>query len=355
MLVKNIKCNNFKNIEFLEFSPCEEMNVIYGENAQGKTNLIEAIWLFTGAKSFRQSKENTFLKNGAQKGKNELTFLSKGIENSAKIEFLEKKTAFLNEKQLSAPSKLAGNFNAVVFSPADLSLVCDGPKVRRNFLDLAIGQIYPIYINILRNYIKAVTQRNQIIKDYKYDSSLSVMLDVFEEEISSMGKKIIEYRKNYLETLKKYIPVIYNGLSCGKENIEIEYVCSCEAEDLKQKLLLSRKEDMYSAVTSVGPHRDDIEIKINGLNVRGYGSQGQKRSVALSIKLAQAETIKEITGENPVCLLDDVMSELDPARQNYILNHIKGRQSFLTCCDPSNFKNLEVGKIIEIKNGKIEG
>ena len=353
MLVNRLKCVNFRNIENTEFSPCDEMNVIYGENAQGKTNLIEAIWLFTGAKSFRSSKDSSFIMNGAQKGCCELDFFARGIEYNAKIEYSEKRTAFLNDKALQSTARLAGNFNAIVFSPADLSLVSDGPSVRRNFIDLCIGQLYPAYINILRDYSRAVTQRNQIIKEYKYDSTLSVMLDVFEEEIARNGKKIIEQRRKYLEMLKKYIPEIYYGISSGKEAVGAEYMCLCEGDELLKRLNECRKEDMYSAVTSVGPHRDDILLTVNKMNARGYGSQGQKRSIALSIKLAQAEVIKDVVGESPVCLLDDVMSELDPNRQNYILNHIRGWQSFLTCCDPSNCAGLKDGAIFKVEKGRI--
>lgn len=354
MLVEKIKCVNFRNLEDVEASPCDGMNVIYGENAQGKTNLIESIWLFTGAKSFRAVKDTSFLMQGKKKGFCNLDFTALGTQYCAKMEFDEKRTAYLNDKALSSPSKLAGQFNAIVFSPSDLSLVADGPSVRRHFIDLAIGQLYPAYINILRDYTRAVTQRNQIIKDYKYDGSLGVMLDVFEDEIALNGKKMIKHRRKYLERLKMFIPDIYSGLSSGREKVEAEYLCSCEGENLAERLREIRKEDMFSGVTSIGPHRDDIELKVNNLAARGYGSQGQKRSIALSIKLAQAEVIRDVVGESPVCLLDDVMSELDPGRQNYILNHIRGWQSFLTCCDPSNCAGLKDGMIFKVENGSIK-
>lgn len=355
MRVDKLHCRRFRNIVEAQLLPCDGMNVICGENAQGKTNLIEAIWLFTGAKSFRTAKENTFLMLGEQKGQNELTFYSGGVENNASMEFSEKRQAFLNEKQLSNSSKLAGCFTAIVFSPSDLSLVEDGPGVRRRFLDLAIGQLYPNYIDILRKYSRAVVQRNQIIKDFRYDGSLAVMLDVFEAEIVQNGKKIIEYRKRYLEMLKRFVPDIYFGLSTGREQIGADYLCSCEEKELEEGLKGSRREDMYTGVTSVGPHRDDIQFEINGISARIYGSQGQKRSVALALKLTQAEVLKNVAGEYPVCLLDDVMSELDPARQNYVLNHIRGWQSFLTCCDPTDISGLKDGKSFTVRNGGIYG
>lgn len=353
MRVVNLSLSNFRNIEKIQITPCEEMNIICGENAQGKTNLLESVWLFTGAKSFRSSKDSAFVKFGCQKAVCDISFFSKGIENTSTLEVAEHRTAFLNQKKLKTASELAGNFNAIVFSPNDLSLIKDGPSARRKFLDIAIGQLYPSYINILKNYVRAVTQRNKIIKDYKYDSSLSIMLDIFESEIALNGQKIVNLRKKYIEKIGEFLPDVYNGLSNGKEILTTEYICCCKQENLSEKLKLSRKEDMLSGVTSVGPHRDDIDFKINNISVRNFGSQGQKRSVALAVKLSEAEVINKICGEYPVFLLDDVMSELDPERQNYILNHIKGLQSFLTCCDPSNIKNLKGGKVFIIKNGSV--
>ncbi len=353
MKVNSLVLQNYRNIEALNISPCENMNVICGENAQGKTNIIESIWLFTGAKSFRGSKESEFIKFGTEKASCELLFKAEGIEKQAKIEIKEKKVAFLNQNKLKNASLLAGKFNAIVFSPADLSLVKEGPSVRRRFLDIAIGQLYPSYINVLRNYTRAVVQRNKIIKDYRYDSTLSVMLDVFEEEIAQNGIKIIKARRKYIDLINEFLPNVYDGISNGKEVINASYISSCNEEELQEKLKIKRKEDMFSGVTCVGPHRDDIEFKINNISARSFASQGQMRSVALALKLAEAEVINKKTNEYPVILLDDVMSELDSERQNFILNHIEGMQSFLSCCDEKSIKNLISGKKFTIKNGRV--
>ena len=352
MIVKKLECSCFRNIEKEILLPCDKMNVICGENAQGKTNFLEAIWLFTGAKSFRGSKDNEFVKFGAEKTKISMDFVSEGIEKDALIEIKEKRIATLNGNKLKSAHSLAGNFNAIIFSPIDLKIVGEGPSHRRKFLDTAIGQLYPSYIEILKKYTRAVTQRNKIIKDLKFDSTLSIMLDVFEKEISQNGEKIISFRKKYVNELNNYLGDIYSGISSGKEILNMEYLSTAE-ENLSEKLLISRKEDMYSGVTTVGPHRDDLEFKINSVNSRSFASQGQKRSIALSLKLAEAEVIRKNVGESPCFLLDDVMSELDPDRQNFILNHIEGMQAFITCCDPSNIKNLKEGKIFNIKDGRV--
>ena len=353
MRIKSLKIENFRNIKDIQIFPSDEMNVIYGENAQGKTNIIEAIWLFTGAKSFRGAKDEELKRFSCEKARLKIEFEAEKIEKSAQIEINDKRIACLNEKPLKSVSHLAGKFNAIIFSPTDLRLLSDGPKVRRKFLDMAICQLYPTYIEILRGYTKAVTQRNKILKDFKNNSSVLPLLDVFENEIALSGEKIIKYRLRYIEILKEFIPEIYKGISNGQENLEIEYISSNKSENLLTDLKNSRKEDMFTYKTSVGPHRDDLEFKINGISAKNFGSQGQKRSVALSLKLAEAEILKKTTGEYPICLLDDIMSELDPKRQNFILNHIKEMQTFLSCCDPETLKNLKEGKRFQIKSGEV--
>ena len=353
MRIKSLKIENFRNIKDIQIFPSDEMNVIYGENAQGKTNIIEAIWLFTGAKSFRGAKDEELKRFSCEKARLKIEFEAEKIEKSAQIEINDKRIACLNEKPLKSVSHLAGKFNAIIFSPTDLRLLSDGPKVRRKFLDMAICQLYPTYIEILRGYTKAVTQRNKILKDFKNNSSVLPLLDVFENEIALSGEKIIKYRLRYIEILKEFIPEIYKGISNGRENLEIEYISSNKSENLLTDLKNSRKEDMFTYKTSVGPHRDDLEFKINGISAKNFGSQGQKRSVALSLKLAEAEILKKTTGEYPICLLDDIMSELDPKRQNFILNHIKEMQTFLSCCDPETLKNLKEGKRFQIKSGEV--
>lgn len=353
MLVKKLTLNNFRNLEPTVFIPEKEMNVICGENAQGKTNLIEAIWLFTGAKSFRGNKDNELPRFESEKAKLTLIFESEGVEKTASITIDTRRHAVLNGKNLPSAAALVGKFCAIVFSPDDIGLVTDGPSKRRRFMDIAISQIYPSYLGYLRNYTRAVTQRNVILKDIRKGLKSEAFLDVFEQEIVSNGKEIIKYRLDYVDLIKEKVSEIYRGISAEKEELDIEYVMTSEAENLREELIKARQTDIYSATTSVGPHRDDLAFKINGVSVRNFASQGQRRSVALSLKLSEAEILKKITGEFPVALLDDVMSELDPVRQNYILNHIKGWQVFITCCDPSNTENLDKGKVFSMKEGRL--
>ena len=353
MKVTKFFCGDFRNFETFEWKPGPGMNVICGANAQGKTNLLEGIWLFTGAKSFRGAKDSELIKFGAPKAKLALHFISKGIENTAEIQIENRRIANFNEKNLPSTAALAGHFCAIVFSPADLSLVKDGPAVRRKFMDLAIGQLYPKYIVLLRDYMRAVTQRNSILRDLKYHSELAGLLDVFEQELALKGAELIGYRQRYLQRISESLPGIYHGLSGQKETLQVNYSCSCEADELASKLKQLRRDDMFLGSTSIGPHRDDILFLLDGISARSFGSQGQKRSIVLALKLAEADVLKQETGELPVALLDDVMSELDPDRQDFILNHIRSWQVFLTCCDPSNVSRLAEGNIFWMKNGQI--
>ncbi len=355
MIVKNLYSSGFRNFNEIEFLPSENMNVIYGDNAQGKTNLLEAIWLFCGAKSFRGAKDSELLGFNLKKAVNSCDFIFGETEKNAKIIIEEKRKAELNGKMLSSASKLAGNFYAIVFSPIDLNLVNDGPKVRRRFLDTAIGQIYPLYNEKIKNYIKAVTQRNTILRDLKFHGDIEFLLDDFEKSLAILIKDVVKYRYRYVEILKEILPEIYGGLSSEREFLNIEYsseiLKDTEIDEISEILKKSRKEDILTGNTSVGPHRDDLSLILNGSEVKSFGSQGQRRSVCLALKLSEAKVLKRITGEYPIALLDDVMSELDKSRQDFILNHIKDWQVFITCCDPSNIKGLQNGKIFEMKGG----
>ncbi len=355
MIINKISVKNFRNIETAEFSPHESMNIIFGQNAQGKTSIIEAIWIFTGMKSFRGAKTEELIKIGENAAEIKIDFIEGGRKQTAKIKYGEKTEVYLNEVKKKSASELIGNLTAVIFSPADLELVTAGPAVRRKFIDSAVCQIYPGYSDVLKNYIKALKQRNQILKDLRFHPELEDLIEVYECELANFGSKIIKYRKRYLELGCESITKIYEGLSGGRESLRAQYVPTAgeTAEEFLELLRKSRYEDSQTLATSVGPHRDNIEILINGLPARNYGSQGQKRSAALTLKLAEAEILKTKAGKQPVALLDDVMSELDTSRQDYILNHIKGWQVFITCCDPSNIKNLPADLIFEVSGGKL--
>ena len=351
MIINDISFFNFRNILDKKIFFDKKMNVLCGENAQGKTNILEAIWLFTGFKSFRGSKDAEFIKKEKDNAKTEISFTNNSDIQTAKIIFNNKKSVFLNNKKINSAALLNEKIKAVVFSPSDVNLVTDFPEKRRRSLDIAIGQIYPKYIEISKNYARAITQRNLILRDLKYDNSLKIMLEAFEKEIVENGEKIIKYRLRYLELLREILPFVYKDLS-GGEKIKINYLSTVK-NNFRDSLKESFEEDILRGVTSVGPHRDDIVFYINRLNAHNFASQGQKRSISLALKLSEAEIIKNKTNQMPIILLDDVLSELDKGRQNYILNNINEGQVFITCCDKTNFENLDGGKVFTVKNGDI--
>ena len=364
MKINSVTLNDFRNISDMILLPHDEVNVIFGQNAQGKTNILEALWLFTGCKSFRGSKDSEFIKFNSDFSKISLEYTDKIREKKAEILFSDKKKAFLNGVEKKSTAEFIGEFYAVIFSPTHLSLIKDGPDVRRKFLDTAICQLKPKYAKTLSSYKKVVLQRNSLLKDIQFHSELYDVLDVLDEQLSKYSSLIIKDRIKYLDLLSQKSEEIYSGISENKEKLSLKYLCGSESfnktdvndiyDFMREKIKESRKEDFINKTTSVGPHRDDLEIKIDNISARSFGSQGQQRSCALALKLGESEIIKDITGENPVALLDDVMSELDEKRQDYVLNHIKERQVFLTCCDPSQVLRLCKGKSFLIDSGSIK-
>lgn len=363
MKLDGLKLLNYRNISNLNINPCSEINIIYGENAQGKTNILEAIWMLSGSKSFRGAKDCELVKFGSDKACIESEFMAQGREQTIKIDIESNRTAMLNGVNINPISLLCENFQAIVFSPNHLTLITDGPQARRKFIDNAISQIIPRYSAVIKEYNRALKQRNAVLRDIRWHSELLDMIDAFEDRISHYGAKIMRLRDKYISKLSKYAEEIYDGISGKIEKIYIKYSPQTVCEDLssendiyiklRKSFKNSRDEDINNGTTSVGPHRDDISIDINELSARIYGSQGQQRSAAIALKLAEASIIKEAFGEQPIALLDDVMSELDENRQDYILNHIKDWQVFITCCDLSQVLRMSEGNRYKIQGGRL--
>ena len=361
MYIKNIKIENFRNIEFMEIEPHNEINVIYGQNGQGKTNLLEAIWLFTGCKSFRNAKDSELVQFNEENSRISIEYETELRENKASVCIEKKRTASLNGISLSSPRELIGKYYSVVFSPIHLSLIKDGPLNRRKFIDTAISQIDNMYAKKLMYFNHLIQQKNALLKNAAENPSLLDTLDIWDEKISLAGADVISDRIEYIKKLQKKTTEIYRGISGEKEELSIKYLSNVryESEDKQsiaekyyETMKKNRPNDLYLKNTTSGPHRDDIEILINSISARKYGSQGQQRSASLALKLGEAEIIKDLKGEHPIILLDDVMSELDSTRQNYILNKMTGKQVFITCCEKETISRLCAGKVIKIENGK---
>ena len=361
MKIDSIKIENYRNIENLTLD-FGEVNIIYGENAQGKTNLIEAIYLFTGARSFRGTKDADLIRFHSDFARLKIDFSDEERNQNAEILIKEKRSATLNGVKKQSASVLGEEIKAVVFSPIHLSMVKDGPAERRKFIDNALCQIRFNYKTVLKEYNRCLTQRNVLLKDMQRNPELQDMLSIWDRNFARAGAKIIYQRRRYIDELLPFAKEFFSGLSGGAEELDIQLKGSFEygnlnIKDIEYELIKTleknRADDILNGVSGAGPHRDDMEILINGKSARLFGSQGQQRSCVIALKLAESSLLKNLTDIVPIALLDDVMSELDEKRQDYILNHIKEWQIFITCCDKNTVLRLKEGKTIHISNGKV--
>lgn len=370
MVVTRLGCQNFRNLRDGELFPCPGVNVIYGGNAQGKTNLLEGLWLFTGGHSFRGAKDVELPRLDTATGENAptaalaLDFFSEGREQKALLQFENgRRSSVINGVKKKTGSALVGKVCAVIFSPEHLLLVKEGPARRRGFLDGALCQIRPSYAGMLHVYQRALSQRNALLKDIGRFPELRDTLEVWDARLIQLGAAVMEERLRYVEKIAPQAQEIYRGISRGKEELSLSYAPSPKLPEgssqqdwielFKTELRRTEASDVRSGFTSVGPHRDDLEITLGGLSARMYGSQGQQRSAVLALKLAEAQALSQLTGETPIVLLDDVMSELDQSRQDYLLNHLHGRQVFITCCSPETVSLQETGMRFRVEAGEV--
>lgn len=364
MIVEELKLMHYRNYKELQLQFHPKLNILVGENAQGKTNILEAIYVAAIGKSFRTNKDQEMIKmlmkNAYIKVKvNKLTdkvvieiILSKEINKKIKV----------NKLSLTKHGDLLGNLNVVLFSPEDLKIVKEGPNERRRFMNNEISQMLPKYYYTLNQYNKILQQRNKILKDYR---KKRFDLDIWNEQLINSGAWLIIYRRNFIKRIALLAKLMHRKITEGLETLEIQYDSNVKVKDndeLKNiKINFSNKIEEFKEMeerrrlTLVGPHRDDLIFRINGLDIKNYGSQGQQRTAVLSLKLSELELIKGEVGEYPILLLDDVMSELDAKRQNYLIKNLKNIQTFITTTmtEPLNIKNGEEHKVFKVINGEV--
>ena len=364
MKVKSLQFENYRNLKDNAIKPSDKVNVIYGENANGKSNLLEAIWLFCGGHSFRGSRDSELICFDKDFFRLKMDFYSGERDQNAEIVLDKtKKNIRINGVEKNSSSYLTEVFSAVVFSPEHLSLIKQGPGVRRRFLDAAICQQKVRYASLLSRYNRIINQRNALLKDIYKNKELKETLSIWDDSLSVVGAQILKERFEYISQMRGSAGSFHRGISGDTEELDIRCICTARAEEedsteiirgkLRSAFLSSRHEDYHTGYTSVGPHRDDIEIKINGISARRFASQGQQRSAVLSLKLSEAELLYRKNGERPVILLDDVLSELDNKRQDYLLNKVEEYQVFVTCCEESNKEQLKKGKIFYVQDGEV--
>ena len=368
MIVKGLELDFFRNYAHLEAQFDPRVNLIYGENAQGKTNLIEAIAYLSSARSHRARYDREMIMLGVDSGfiKGEIFSRDRDFTLEAKLFRGKGRQLLSNGVKLKTAGELSGILTTVLFCPEDLYLIREGASARRKFLDSAICQLRPRYAQALAEYNRLYEHKTRILRDWPENPSLLQTLDDFNLRMAQTGALVIHYRAHFVKRLQEEAPAIHADFSGGRENLSLFYQTVSTvadplagAREILPRLLehqqSHRQAELDSRQCLSGPHKDDLMVNLDGMSAKTYGSQGQTRTAALSLKLAQREIFFQETGEYPVLLLDDVLSELDGRRQAFVLNRIKGGQVFITCCEEEKLDGLEGGKAFHIKSGKLIG
>jgi DNA replication and repair protein RecF len=354
MWIKKLIVKDFRNYNEQEIKLISNINIFFGENAQGKTNIIEAIFLGSMGKSFRAKKDNEMIKLNTEKAFVEIQYEKKDREGKIKIEIGNKKSIFTNGIKIKKLSELLGNINVVIFTPDDIEILKGSPQSRRKFLDIMISQLRPNYMHLLNLYAKTMDQRNNYLKQIKEEKRDENLLEIWDEKLIEYGVKISQYRYEFMEKIKNKIAKIHSEITEGKEEINIEYITECiDEKHFREIVKQRRKLDIIKGFTTKGIHRDDFVIYIDKKELSVYGSQGQHRTAILSLKLAELQVIYDEIQEYPILLLDDFMSELDSKRRKNLLEHIQNIQVVITCTDKLKLENLDYLEY-NVKDGQIK-
>ena len=357
MYIRSLQLANFRNYESLSLEFSEGTNILYGDNAQGKTNILEALYLVATTKSHRSVRDRDMIRFGCQEGHIRTVLIKNGVDYQVDMHLRAAKTKGLaiNGQKLKRASQLMGLLHIVFFSPEDLTIVKNGPAYRRHVLDMELCQLDGDYLFNLNHYNRIVDQRNRLLKEIWNNPDLEATLDVWDDQLADYGTKIIARRREFMEQLADLIGDIHLRLSGGREHLSLQYLPDTEAAALKEKLLQNRERDKYLKSTSVGPHKADFSFVCNEIDLRKFGSQGQQRTCALSLKLAEIELVKKMIGDSPVLMLDDVLSELDTNRQNTLLDSLGGIQTFITCTGLDEFVShrFAIDRLYRVENGVV--
>ncbi|MCR5719355.1 MAG: DNA replication/repair protein RecF [Lachnospiraceae bacterium] len=358
MILKSLELLNYRNYENVNINFSKGINILFGDNAQGKTNILEAIYVASTTKSHKSSKDKEII-NFNKEEAHIRTYIEKdGIDTRIDMHLRKNKSkgVAIDGQKIKKAAELIGITNVVFFSPEDLYIIKDSPAERRRFVDMELCQLDNFYIYNLNNYNKIVTQRNTLLRDINFKPELKETLKIWDIQLVSYGSKIIEKRKLFTDQLNEIIYDIHKKLSGGKEELVIKYEPNVEIDDFEKALNASKERDIRSKITCVGPHRDDFSFYANGIDIRKYGSQGQQRTAALSLKLSEIELVKKITKHTPILLLDDVLSELDKNRQDYLLDSIGDIQTIITCTGLEDFVNrrFEYDKVFKVEAGNVQ-
>lgn len=357
MIIESMELEDYRNYQSLQINFSAGTNIFYGDNAQGKTNILEGIYVCSTTKSHRGAKDKEIIRFGQEESHIKLCIRKDGVPYRIDMHLKKHRTKgiAINGVPIRKVSELFGIANIVFFSPEDLNIIKNGPAERRRFIDLELCQLNKLYVHALANYNKVILQRNKLLKDLFIHPEYESTLEVWDEQLLAYGMQVIRERQRFIEQLNQIIQDIHGSLTGNKEHLELKYEPNIESDRFAELLRKSREQEIRQKTTLVGPHRDDISFSVNQIDIRKFGSQGQQRSAALSLKLSEIQLVKQMIHDYPVLLLDDVLSELDSSRQNHLLNHINQIQTMITCTGLDDFveHRFPIDRIFHVVDGTV--
>ena len=358
MYITQLHLKDFRNYATCDFTPCEGVTVLLGDNGQGKTNVLEAVYLTCTGRSHRTRQDRELIRWGAEQAS--VQIYTQRRDGSHEVEILlpaqGKRRIRVSGQEVSRSGELLGHVTGVLFSPEDLRTVKDGPAERRRFVDMALSQLRPAYYYAMQRYNRALKQRNELLRSVAAHPALACTLDSWDEQLAAAGVELMRHRREYVQRLSQRAGETHRDIAGGRERLEIQYrpsVDGGEVQDCMEALFAARETDLRRMTTSVGPHRDDVTLLVEGRDVRAFGSQGQQRTAALAMRLAELNVMREELEEWPVLMLDDVMSELDPSRRRRLLEHLEGIQTLVTCTDPDDLGGAKPGAIYRVEGARV--
>lgn len=357
MKIESIELVNFRNYDKLVVSLDQGTNLFYGDNAQGKTNILESVYLCGTTKSHRGSKDKEMIGFGKEEAHIRMKILKNEIPYRIDMHLKKNraKGIAINGVPIHKASELLGLGNFVFFSPEDLNIIKNGPSERRRFLDMELCQLNRIYLHNLTNYNRILMQRNKLLKDISFHPEYEDTLEIWDIQLAEYGRQIIAARENFVKELNEIIFEIHKKLSGGREELAVSYEKNVSGEQFLESIRKDRDKDIRMKMTHTGPHRDDLLFQIKDLDIRRFGSQGQQRTTALSLKLAEIELVRNSSKDAPILLLDDVLSELDGNRQHYLLESIHDVQTLITCTGIEDFieNDFRIDKLFYVSDGMV--
>ena len=357
MIIESVDLKDYRNYKILNMNFNPQINIIYGDNAQGKTNILEALYVCATSRSHKGSKDREMIRMGSDEAHIKLNVKKNGLPYRIDMHLKKNKSKgiAIDGVPIRKASELFGIVNIVFFSPEDLNIIKNGPAERRRFLDSEICQLSRLYMIELANYNKVVAQRNKLLKEISFSGRMADTLEIWDEQMVRYGTSIISERKKFISRLNDILSEIHQNLTGGKEQILITYEPNVSEEGFSEELKAGRERDLRFGQSYTGPHRDDFCVRVNDIDIRKYGSQGQQRTAALSLKLSEIYLVKKKIRDTPVLLLDDVLSELDSSRQTYLLESIHDIQTLITCTGLDDFVShqFKINRVFQVVKGHV--